>query len=45
MDEVIITNKDDDVIATGRMFLTPFEVKHMKRGIAVKVHHITNNTI
>jgi 7-cyano-7-deazaguanine tRNA-ribosyltransferase len=37
MEEVIITDKDDNPVATGRAFLIPFEIKQMKKGMAVKV--------
>lgn len=37
MDEVIVTDKNDTPIATGRAFLVPFEIKNMKKGMAVKV--------
>ncbi len=37
MEEVIVTDKDDNPIATGRAFLIPFEIKQMKKGMAVKV--------
>jgi len=37
MEEVIVTDKDDNPVATGRAFLIPFEIKQMKKGMAVKV--------
>ncbi len=37
MEEVIVTDPDDKPIATGRAFLTAFEMKSMKKGMAVKV--------
>jgi 7-cyano-7-deazaguanine tRNA-ribosyltransferase len=37
MDEVIVTDRNDNPIATGRAFLVPFEIKQMKKGMAVKV--------
>lgn len=37
MEEVIVTDKNDNPIATGRAFLIPFEIKQMKKGMAVKV--------
>ena len=37
MEEVIVTDKDDNPIATGRAFLIPFEIRQMKKGMAVKV--------
>lgn len=36
-DEVLVTNTKDILIATGRMVLSPLEIKKFKRGIAVKV--------
>ena len=33
----IVTDKDDNPVATGRAFLIPFEIKQMKKGMAVKV--------
>ena len=36
-DEVIITDKDDNPLATGQMLLVPSEIKCMRKGIAVKV--------
>ncbi len=37
MEEVIVTDKDDRPIATGRAFLVEFEIRVMKKGMAVKV--------
>ncbi|MCL1978705.1 MAG: tRNA-guanine(15) transglycosylase, partial [Methanomassiliicoccaceae archaeon] len=37
MDEAVITDKNDKVIATGRMMLTADEIRSFKKGIAVKV--------
>ncbi len=37
MEEVIVTDKDDNAVATGRAFLNPFEMRQMKKGMAVKV--------
>ena len=37
MEEVIVTDKNDNPIATGRAFLVPFEIRQMKKGMAVKV--------
>ncbi|MBR4504594.1 MAG: tRNA guanosine(15) transglycosylase TgtA [Candidatus Methanomethylophilaceae archaeon] len=37
MEEAIVTDKDGNPVATGRMFLTPKEIPFMKKGIAVKV--------
>ncbi|MDR1691002.1 MAG: tRNA guanosine(15) transglycosylase TgtA [Candidatus Methanoplasma sp.] len=37
MDEVIVTDKDDKVIATGRIMLVADEIRSFKKGIAVKV--------
>ena len=37
MEEVIVTDPEDRPIATGRAFLTEFEMKSMKKGMAVKV--------
>ncbi len=37
MEEAIVTDKDDNPIATGRMFLAPSEIPMMKKGMAVKV--------
>ncbi len=37
MEEAIVTGKDGNPVATGRMFLTPAEIPFMKKGIAVKV--------
>lgn len=36
MDEVIIVDKDDKAVATGRMLLIANEILNMKKGIAVK---------
>ncbi len=36
-DEVIITDKDGNPLATGQMLLVPSEIRCMKKGIAVKV--------
>ncbi|MDR3206238.1 MAG: tRNA guanosine(15) transglycosylase TgtA [Candidatus Methanoplasma sp.] len=37
MDEVIVVDKDDKVIATGRMALVSDEISAFKKGVAVKV--------
>ena len=37
MEEVIVTDKDDRPIATGRAFLVESEMKQMRKGMAVKV--------
>lgn len=37
MEEVIVTDPEDRPIATGRAFLIEFEMKSMKKGMAVKV--------
>ncbi|MBR7153611.1 MAG: tRNA guanosine(15) transglycosylase TgtA [Candidatus Methanomethylophilaceae archaeon] len=37
MEEVIVVDRNDTPIATGRAFLVPFEIKQMKKGMAVKV--------
>ena len=37
MEEVIVTDPSDRPIATGRAFLTAFEMRSMKKGMAVKV--------
>ncbi|MDR3075115.1 MAG: tRNA guanosine(15) transglycosylase TgtA [Candidatus Methanoplasma sp.] len=37
MEEVIVTDKSDKVIATGRMALVADEIKSFKKGVAVKV--------
>lgn len=37
MEEVIVTDPDDRPVATGRAFLTAFEMGSMKKGMAVKV--------
>jgi 7-cyano-7-deazaguanine tRNA-ribosyltransferase len=37
MEEVIVTDGKDKVIATGRMMLTADEIRSFKKGIAVKV--------
>jgi 7-cyano-7-deazaguanine tRNA-ribosyltransferase len=37
MDEVIVTDKNDKVIATGRALLIKSEIESFKKGIAVKV--------
>jgi len=36
MDEVVIVNQMDDLVATGRMILTGEEMKYFKKGVAVK---------
>lgn len=36
-DEVLVTDENDELIATGRLMLAPHEVKFFKRGVAVKV--------
>ncbi len=37
MDEVIVTDKNGEPLATGKLFLAPFEIPFMKKGMAVKV--------
>jgi 7-cyano-7-deazaguanine tRNA-ribosyltransferase len=37
MDEVIVVDKDDRAVATGRMLLVADEIFSMKKGIAVKI--------
>ena len=37
MEEVIVTDKDDRPIATGRAFLVESEMRQMRKGMAVKV--------
>lgn len=37
MEEVIVTDPSDRPIATGRAFLTAFEMRSMRKGMAVKV--------
>ena len=37
MDEVIVVDKDDKAVATGRMLLVADEIFSMKKGIAVKI--------
>ena len=37
MEEVIVTDKDDKPIATGRAFLVESEMRQMRKGMAVKV--------
>ena len=37
MDEVIVVDKDDTPVATGRMLLVANEIFNMKKGIAVKI--------
>ena len=37
MDEVIVVDKDDNAVATGRMLLVASEIFSMKKGIAVKI--------
>lgn len=37
MEEVIVTDREDRPIATGRAFLTAFEMGSMRKGMAVKV--------
>ena len=37
MEEVIVTDKDDKPIATGRAFLIESEMRQMRKGMAVKV--------
>ena len=37
MEEVIVTDRNDNPIATGRAFLIPYEIRQMKKGMAVKV--------
>ena len=37
MDEVIVVDKDDNAVATGRMLLVANEIFSMKKGIAVKI--------
>ena len=37
MEEVIVVDKDDKFLATGRALLIKSEMKSLKKGIAVKV--------
>lgn len=37
MEEVIVTDSQDRFLATGRALLTPDEMKHMSKGVAVRV--------
>ena len=39
MEEVIVVDKDDNFLATGRAILIKNEVKSLKKGIAVKVRN------
>ena len=39
MEEVLVTNQNDQVIAVGRAILTGTEMPRFKRGVAVKVRH------
>lgn len=43
MDEVIVTDKDDNVLATGRITMTKKEIKSFKKGIAVRVRSGTSD--
>jgi len=36
-DEVIVVNEEDNLLAVGKLSLSPFEIFSYKRGIAVKV--------
>ncbi|RLE94542.1 MAG: pseudouridine synthase [Thermoprotei archaeon] len=36
-DEVIVVNQRDDLLAVGKLVLSPFEIFSFRRGIAVKV--------
>jgi uncharacterized protein with predicted RNA binding PUA domain len=44
-DEVIVTNKDDEVLAVGRAILSPEEVFSFDRGIAVKIRAGSRSTL
>lgn len=37
MEEVIVTDKDDKVVATGRLMMIADEIRSFKKGVAVKV--------
>lgn len=37
MDEVIVTDKDDKVVATGRIMMIAGEIRSFKKGVAIKV--------
>ncbi len=37
LDEVLVVDPDDQLIAVGRAFLTPDEMKVMKKGMAVRI--------
>ena len=43
MDEVIVTDRNDKVLATGRAMMTMKEIMSFKRGIAVKVRSGTSD--
>lgn len=43
MDEVIVTDEKDNVLATGRITMTKKEIKSFKRGIAVRVRSGTSD--
>jgi 7-cyano-7-deazaguanine tRNA-ribosyltransferase len=43
MEEVMVTNIKDEVVATGRMILTADEIRSFKRGVAVKVRSGTGD--
>ena len=36
-DEVLVVNEDDKLLCVGRLHLSPYEVLHFIRGVAVKV--------
>jgi len=36
-DEVLVVNEDDELLCVGRLHLSPYEVIHFIRGVAVKV--------
>ena len=41
-DEVIVINQQDELLATGRAFLSGEEMLSFRRGVAVKVRHGSN---
>ena len=43
MDEVIVTDRNDKVLATGRAMMTMKEIMSFKRGIAVKIRSGTSD--
>ena len=44
MEEVLVTDQNDEVIAVGRAILTGTEMPRFKRGVAVKVRHGVNES-